>query len=77
MGLVEVREKRAPRQKNTRSSDKALEIGLYVFAVLMLIVLIYLMPVGIVGGVYYLVHSLRSSFRSPQAKEQAAQRASR
>ncbi|AWP28578.1 binding-protein-dependent transport systems inner membrane component [Paenibacillus vortex V453] len=41
MGLVEVREKRAPRQKNTRSSDKALEIGLYVFAVLMLIVLIY------------------------------------
>ncbi|OMF75954.1 carbohydrate ABC transporter permease [Paenibacillus glucanolyticus] len=41
MGLVEVREKRAPRQKNTRSSDKVLEIGLYVFAVLMLIVLIY------------------------------------
>ncbi|WP_127591784.1 carbohydrate ABC transporter permease [Paenibacillus lautus] len=41
MGVVEVREKTAPRQRNTRSSDRVLEIGLYVFAVLMLIVLIY------------------------------------
>lgn len=41
MGVVEIREKTAPRQRNTRSSDRVLEIGLYVFAVLMLIVLIY------------------------------------
>ena len=27
---------------------------------------------GIVGGVYYLVHSLRSSLRSPQARAAAA-----
>lgn len=41
MGVVEVREKTGGRQRNTRSSDRVLEIGLYVFAVLMLIVLIY------------------------------------
>lgn len=41
MGVVEIREKTAQRQRNTRSSDRVLEIGLYVFAVLMLIVLIY------------------------------------
>ncbi|MCT1397564.1 sugar ABC transporter permease [Paenibacillus sp. LC231] len=41
MGVVEIREKTAPRRRNTRSSDRVLEIGLYVFAVLMLIVLIY------------------------------------
>src|SRR5262245_29911833 len=42
-----------------------------VFGVL-LIVLMYLMPMGIAGGVYYLVRSLRGSVAKPQAEEQAA-----
>lgn len=41
MDIVKVRENTAPQQRNTRSSDRVLEIGMYVFAVLMLIVLIY------------------------------------
>lgn len=42
MGTIKVNENLSPpRQVNTRSSDRVLEIGLYVFAILMLIVLIY------------------------------------
>jgi branched-chain amino acid transport system permease protein len=44
-----------------------------VFGIL-LIVLMYLMPMGIVGGVYYLVQNLRGSMRGGQAKQQAAQK---
>jgi hypothetical protein len=32
----------------------------------------YLMPMGIVGGVYYLVQNLRNSMRGGQTREQAA-----
>lgn len=55
-------------------NDLGLQFDLSAYTVfgILLIVLIYLMPVGIVGGVYYLVQSLRSSLRGPQAKEQAA-----
>jgi branched-chain amino acid transport system permease protein len=55
-------------------NDLGLQFDLSAYTVfgILLIVLMYLMPMGIVGGVYYLVHSLRSSLRSPQAKEAAA-----
>ena len=55
------------------------DLSAYTVFGILLILLMYLMPMGIVGGVYYLVHSLRSSLRGPEAKEQAAlkERASR
>src|SRR5882724_7034956 len=55
-------------------NDLGLQFDLSAYTVfgILLIVLMYLMPMGIVGGVYYLVHSLRSSLRSPQAKAAAA-----
>src|SRR6266404_932415 len=54
-------------------SDLGLPFDLSAYTVfgILLIVLMYLMPMGIVGGVYYLVRSLYS-MRKPQAKEQAA-----
>ena len=61
-------------------NDLGLQFDLSAYTVfgILLIVLMYLMPMGIVGGVYYLVRSLRGSMRGSQAKEQAAlkQRAS-
>jgi branched-chain amino acid transport system permease protein len=55
-------------------NDLGLQFDLSAYTVfgILLIVLMYLMPMGIVGGVYYLVHSLRSSLRSPQARAAAA-----
>jgi len=60
---------RSPFAKN----DLGLQFDLSAYTVfgILLIVLMYLMPMGIVGGVYYLVRSLYS-MRKPQAKEQAA-----
>jgi branched-chain amino acid transport system permease protein len=54
-------------------NDLGLQFDLSAYTVfgILLIVLMYLMPMGIVGGVYYLVRSLHS-MRKPQAKEQAA-----
>jgi branched-chain amino acid transport system permease protein len=54
-------------------NDLGLQFDLSAYTVfgILLIVLMYLMPMGIVGGVYYLVRSLYS-VRKPQAKEQAA-----
>jgi branched-chain amino acid transport system permease protein len=54
------------------------DLSAYTVFGILLIVLMYLMPMGIVGGVYYLVRSLRGSMRGSQAKAQAAlkQRAS-
>lgn len=48
------------------------DLSAYTVFGILLIVLMYLMPMGIVGGVYYLVRSMRGSVRGPQAKEQAA-----
>ena len=57
-------------------NDLGLQFDLSAYTVfgILLIVLIYLMPVGIVGGVYYLVHSLRSSMPGAQAKAEAARK---
>jgi branched-chain amino acid transport system permease protein len=59
-------------------NDLGLQFDLSAYTVfgIILIVLMYLMPMGIVGGVYYLVRSLRSP--DAKAREQAAlkQRAS-
>jgi branched-chain amino acid transport system permease protein len=57
-------------------NDLGLQFDLSAYTVfgILLIVLMYLMPMGIVGGVYYLVQSLRSSLRGGQAKQQAAQK---
>jgi branched-chain amino acid transport system permease protein len=57
-------------------NDLGLQFDLSAYTVfgILLIVLMYLMPMGIVGGVYYLVQSLRSSMRSPEAKAQAARK---
>jgi branched-chain amino acid transport system permease protein len=54
-------------------NDLGLQFDLSAYTVfgILLIVLMYLMPMGIVGGVYYLVRSLYG-MRRPQAKEQAA-----
>jgi branched-chain amino acid transport system permease protein len=54
-------------------NDLGLQFDLSAYTVfgILLIVLMYLMPMGIVGGVYYLVRSLYN-VRKPQAKEQAA-----
>jgi len=53
-------------------NDLGLQFDLSAYTVfgILLIVLMYLMPMGIVGGVYYVVHSLRT-MRKPPAKEQA------
>ena len=53
------------------------DLSAYTVFGILLIVLMYLMPMGIVGGVYYLVRSMRP-VRAPEAKAQAAlkQRAS-
>jgi len=57
-------------------NDLGLQFDLSAYTVfgILLIVLMYLMPMGIVGGVYYLVQGLRSSMRSPEAKAQAARK---
>jgi branched-chain amino acid transport system permease protein len=54
------------------------DLSAYTVFGILLIVLMYLMPMGIVGGVYYLVRSLRSGRAPETAKAQAAlkQRAS-
>jgi len=54
-------------------NDLGLQFDLSAYTVfgILLIVLMYLMPMGIVGGVYYLIRSLRS-IRHPPAKEQQA-----
>jgi len=53
-------------------NDLGLQFDLSAYTVfgVILIVLMYLMPMGIVGGVYYLVRSMRSP--STKAREQAA-----
>src|SRR6267378_3224209 len=55
-------------------NDLGLQFDLSAYTVfgILLILLMYTMPMGIVGGVYYLVHSLRSSLQGPQAKAEAA-----
>jgi len=57
-------------------NDLGLQFDLSAYTVfgILLIVLMYLMPMGIVGGVYYLVQSLRGSMRGGRAKQQAAQK---
>jgi len=57
-------------------NDLGLQYDLSAYTVfgILLIVLMYLMPMGIVGGVYYLVQNLRSSMRSPEAKAAAARK---
>jgi branched-chain amino acid transport system permease protein len=57
-------------------NDLGLQFDLSAYTVfgILLIVLMYLMPMGIVGGVYYLVQNLRSGMRGGQAKQQAAQK---
>ena len=57
-------------------NDLGLQFDLSAYTVfgILLIVLMYLMPMGIVGGVYYLVQGLRGSMRSPEAKAQAARK---
>ncbi len=49
------------------------DLSAYTVFGILLILLIYLMPVGIVGGVYYLVQSLRGAMGG-KAKQQAAQK---
>jgi branched-chain amino acid transport system permease protein len=57
-------------------NDLGLQFDLSAYTVfgILLIVLMYLMPMGIVGGVYYLVQNLRSGMRGGQAEQQAAQK---
>ena len=57
-------------------NDLGLQFDLSAYTVfgILLIVLMYLMPMGIVGGVYYLVQSLRASVRGRQTRQQAAQK---
>jgi branched-chain amino acid transport system permease protein len=57
-------------------NDLGLQFDLSAYTVfgILLIVLMYLMPMGIVGGVYYLVQNLRGSMRGGRAREQAAQK---
>jgi branched-chain amino acid transport system permease protein len=47
------------------------DLSAYTVFGILLIVLMYLMPMGIVGGVYYLIRSVRGA-RRPAAKEQGA-----
>ena len=60
-------------------NDLGLQFDLSAYTVfgILLIVLMYLMPMGIVGGVYYLVRSLRGACAAVGAQQQAAQEASR
>jgi len=57
-------------------NDLGLQFDLSAYTVfgILLIVLMYLMPMGIVGGVYYLIQSLRGTMRGSQAGQQAAQK---
>src|SRR5215212_7172946 len=57
-------------------NDLGLQFDLSAYTVfgILLIVLMYLMPMGIVGGVYYLVQNLRGSMRGGRAQQQAAQK---
>jgi branched-chain amino acid transport system permease protein len=57
-------------------NDLGLQFDLSAYTVfgILLIVLMYLMPMGIVGGIYYLVQSLRDGVRGRQARQQAAQK---
>jgi branched-chain amino acid transport system permease protein len=57
-------------------NDLGLQFDLSAYTVfgILLILLMYTMPMGIVGGVYYLVHSLRSSMPGAQAKSEAARK---
>jgi branched-chain amino acid transport system permease protein len=56
-------------------NDLGLQFDLSAYTVfgILLIVLMYLMPMGIVGGVYYLMQNLRGTMRGRQA-QQAAQK---
>ncbi|MGD9880663.1 MAG: branched-chain amino acid ABC transporter permease, partial [Reyranella sp.] len=55
-------------------NDLGLQFDLSAYTVfgILLIVLMYLMPMGIVGGVTHLIRSLRSSLRGTPAKEHQA-----
>jgi branched-chain amino acid transport system permease protein len=55
-------------------NDLGLQFDLSAYTVfgILLILLMYLMPMGIVGGVAYLIRSLRGSMRGAPAKEQQA-----
>src|SRR5829696_100415 len=57
-------------------NDLGLQFDLSAYTVfgILLIVLMYLMPMGIVGGVYYLVQNLRGGMRGRQTQQQAAQK---
>jgi branched-chain amino acid transport system permease protein len=57
-------------------NDLGLQFDLSAYTVfgILLIMLMYLMPMGIVGGVYYLVMSLRGSMPGSRARQQAAQK---
>jgi branched-chain amino acid transport system permease protein len=48
------------------------DLSAYTVFGILLIVLMYLMPMGIVGGVYYLVRSLRRPVRAPEAAKAQA-----
>jgi branched-chain amino acid transport system permease protein len=55
-------------------NDLGLQFDLSAYTVfgVLLILLMYLMPMGIVGGVAYLMHSLRGSLRGTPAKDRQA-----
>jgi len=55
-------------------NDLGLQFDLSAYTVfgVLLILLMYLMPMGIVGGVAYLMHSLRGSLRGAPAKDRQA-----
>ncbi|MFO1157336.1 MAG: branched-chain amino acid ABC transporter permease [Reyranellaceae bacterium] len=55
-------------------NDLGLQFDLSAYTVfgILLILLMYLMPMGVVGGVAYLIHSLRAGVRGPQDKKQEA-----
>ncbi|MFO1084520.1 MAG: branched-chain amino acid ABC transporter permease [Reyranellaceae bacterium] len=55
-------------------NDLGLQFDLSAYTVfgILLILLMYLMPMGVVGGIAYLIHSLRGSTRGAQGKEQQA-----
>jgi branched-chain amino acid transport system permease protein len=57
-------------------NDLGLQFDLSAYTVfgILLIVLMYLMPMGIVGGIYYLVQNLRAGMRGRQTQQQAAQK---
>jgi branched-chain amino acid transport system permease protein len=57
-------------------NDLGLQFDLSAYTVfgILLIVLMYLMPMGIVGGIYYLVQNLRAGVRGRQTRQQAAQK---